>query len=469
MTRPARHYRWLYAAVALCSLAVNLPWLGTISAWRDEAATRSASTRSIAQLGQLLHNTDAVLGVYYLTLHGWLTVFGDSWFSLRLPSALAFAVAAAFGTACGRVVGGSSVAVTTGVLMVLLPGLAWAGLDARPTAFAILLITAALWCWLKSPAVPRWPVFALVTLAGFVQLTSALQPVALINRRSVRSRRFWAAGAVSLVVLSPLIIAGRRQVAQVAWIQTPWPTQLSSALIGRTSESPRSANVLVATATATNLLLALSIACCVGYVALTVRTASVRRLLAWAYVTPLVAIGIGVCTGSSQYVARYFASSVPAIAVLVAIGICHVRSARWRIVITVLLAALCMPALVAQRAPDGKRGEDLAVTARIIQTSAHEIPVFYIDGAISVALAYPEQVAGRHQHPDPNTVAASGTLWGTALPAQQLLTALPGGPSMVVASTQQAVQVTTSIKTRCQTTRTIPGKRFTVLFVRCTR
>lgn len=469
MTRPARRYRWLYAAVALCSLVVNLPWLATISAWLDEAATRSAATRPLPYLWRLVHHQDAVSGFYYLILHGWTSAFGDSWFIMRLPSAAAVAAACVAAVACGRLVGGWPVAVTTGALMVLLPGVAWAGLDTRPTAFAMLLVTAALWWWLRSAPVPGPAVWVLLAVAGLIQLTGGLQVTALINRRSIRTWQFWCGATFLAAVLAPLAVIGHRQIGQVAWIHPDWLGQLLSALFGRPTDGPQSTRVLVAFSGVTNVLLMVLIAAAIGWVALTVRTLTVRSLLQWAYLPALLAVVIGLLTGSSQYVARYFASSVPAIILLVSIAVTRMVTRRRLAAAVGSLAVLCLPALVAQRVPDGKWGEDLQSVARVIHTSPSQVPVFYVGNAVSVGIAYPDQVREHRQTPDPSDAAISGQLWGATRTGGQIATALPPDDSLIVTPTNQAATANVALETRCQTTRTIPGKRFTVLFVRCTR
>lgn len=461
-------YRWLYAAVAVCSLALNLPWLATIGAWRDEAATRSASTRALEHLWPLLHQTDAVLGVYYVFLHGWTNVFGSSWFAMRLPSALAVAAAAAIATACGRIVGGHIVAVLTGAVMVLLPGVVWAGLDARPTALATFLVTAALWCWLRSAPVARWPVFAFLAGAALVQLTSLLQLITLFNKRSIRSVRFWLSLAITMVVIAPLAVVGKRQVAQVGWIHTPWNTQLSSALFGRVSDGPQSAVVLTSLSLITNVLLSVTVAALVVYAAVTIRTPVIRRLLSWAYLPPLIAIGVGILTGSSQYVSRYFASSLPAVAILVAAAISRIPLPRGRWVVAAAVVVLCLPAVIAQRAVDGKWGENLLAVAQTIESTPRSMPVFYVDNAISVGIAYPTQVAAHRQLPDPRDAATSASLWGRTTNTREVIAALPrGADALVVLPTKQAPGFSALLPNACTITRTVPGKRFTVDEVHC--
>src|ERR1044072_2475587 len=62
------------------------------SFWFDEAATISASTRSVPDLWQLLHSIDAVHGLYYLVMHGWFAVFPATEFFSRVSSCVAVAV-----------------------------------------------------------------------------------------------------------------------------------------------------------------------------------------------------------------------------------------------------------------------------------------------------------------------------------------------------------------------------------------
>ncbi|WP_291521039.1 hypothetical protein [Branchiibius sp. NY16-3462-2] len=462
-------YRWLYVAVAVGSLALNLPWLGTISAWLDEAATRSAATRPLPDLWQLLHHQDAVSGAYYLAIHGWTSVVGDSWLSMRLPSALAAAGAAVVATATGRVVGGWAIATMTGILMVLLPGDAWAGLDARPTAFALLLVTAALWTWLKAPERPRWPTFALIAAAGWVQLTALLQLTALVERGTIRTRRFWCAAGLTVAAVVPLAIVGHRQVQQVGWIKSSLPAQLYSALIGRVADGPQSTTVAVHLTTVTNVVLAFVVLALTASAAYAVRTPTVSRLVRWAYLPALMAIAIGAVTGSSQYLSRYFASSLPAVAILAAVGLRQLNTHGRRVAAIGSITALCVPALVAQRVADGKWGEDFQSLARVIHAAPAETPVFYVGNAVSVGIAYPSDVAGHRQTPDPGGAASSASLWGPTIDVRRVVTDLRPGASLVVLPTKErsALDAVVRTDTRCAVTHSVPGKRFSIVALSC--
>lgn len=70
--------------------------------WRDEAATWQVARRSAADIWHMLGQVDVVHGFYYLLMHGLFECFGPGTTTLRLPSVLAMAVAAACVTVIGR-------------------------------------------------------------------------------------------------------------------------------------------------------------------------------------------------------------------------------------------------------------------------------------------------------------------------------------------------------------------------------
>src|ERR1700755_1323607 len=81
--------------VAMLAIVVSAAGAARPSLWFDEAATISASTRSVPELWGLLHNIDAVHGLYYLVMHGWLAIFPATEFWTRLSSCLVVGIAAA--------------------------------------------------------------------------------------------------------------------------------------------------------------------------------------------------------------------------------------------------------------------------------------------------------------------------------------------------------------------------------------
>jgi mannosyltransferase len=88
------------AAVAAAAMVV-LGWWGIArhgSMGNDEVATRWAALLSLRELAHLLSNVDAVHGLYYLVMHGWMAV-GTSPAIMRVPSVIAMASSASRSTA----------------------------------------------------------------------------------------------------------------------------------------------------------------------------------------------------------------------------------------------------------------------------------------------------------------------------------------------------------------------------------
>jgi mannosyltransferase len=135
--------------------------IGTPQLWRDEFATWSAATRSLPQLWGMLHTTDAVLGVYYLGLHFWIAVFGDSPTAMRLPSLIAMVIAAAVVGLIGRRLGGNLAGLAGGLIFALIPSASRYGQEARPYAFATLFAALATLLFLRAMEHPRWSRWAL--------------------------------------------------------------------------------------------------------------------------------------------------------------------------------------------------------------------------------------------------------------------------------------------------------------------
>ncbi len=146
---------WLAWAVptavtaALGLYQINVPIL-----WRDELATWSAASRTLPQLWAMVHNVDAVLGLYYLGLHLWMAVFGDSAAAMRLPSALAMTGAAAVVALTGKRLGGTRVGLISGLIFAVVPSVSRYAQEARPYAFATLFATLATLLLLRVDGAP---------------------------------------------------------------------------------------------------------------------------------------------------------------------------------------------------------------------------------------------------------------------------------------------------------------------------
>src|SRR5689334_16015997 len=76
-------YWWFPAAITMLISAVGLAGPGL---WTDELATWGMAVTSWAEFWPVLRYVDAVLAPYYVFMHVWVSVFGDSDVALRAPS-----------------------------------------------------------------------------------------------------------------------------------------------------------------------------------------------------------------------------------------------------------------------------------------------------------------------------------------------------------------------------------------------
>ncbi|MDG4793788.1 glycosyltransferase family 39 protein [Micromonospora sp. WMMD1082] len=150
------------------TLVVTLVGLDGAQPWRDELATWSAATRGLGGLLRLAGTIDAATGPYYLLMHAWVAVAGDSATALRLPSALATTAAAGLTAVLGRRLWDARVGTLAGLLFAVLPGTSRYGQEARPYALATalaVLSTLLLVDALRHPGRRRWVGYAAATTA----------------------------------------------------------------------------------------------------------------------------------------------------------------------------------------------------------------------------------------------------------------------------------------------------------------
>ncbi len=234
------------AAAAAVTMAV-LGWWGLAreeSMGNDEVTTRWAAQLSLRQLGHLLRNVDAVHGLYYLLMHGWMAL-GSSPTVLRIPSVLSMSAAAAMTAIIGRRLTGSGWAgLFAGLIMALTPTVSFYAQTARSYALVFACVTGSTLVLLRAMDAEaaaasgariarRWLSYgALVTLGGYLNELSLLVLAAhavsvLLARPGRRPVAHWAAAAAGgAVLVAPLVIVSRREDRAVAWIARPDLTDL---------------------------------------------------------------------------------------------------------------------------------------------------------------------------------------------------------------------------------------------------
>jgi mannosyltransferase len=233
----------------------------------DEVATRWAALLSLHQLARLLRHVDAVHGLYYLLMHGWMAV-GTSPAVMRIPSVIAMVVAVALTVIIGRRLTGSAWAgLFAGLIVALTPTISYYAQTARSYALVFACVVGSTLALLHalaaetgdpgagragaggaSPAgasaaaapapaegasgarfpAGRWLVYAvLLVIGGYLNELSLLVVAAhavtvLLARYGRRVFVRWAAtAAISVILVLPLAALSARQDAAVAWIPRP--------------------------------------------------------------------------------------------------------------------------------------------------------------------------------------------------------------------------------------------------------
>jgi mannosyltransferase len=229
---------WALVLPPLVALGLALWGITTPSFWRDEAATIAADRRPFGELLKMLGNVDAVHGAYYIFMWPIVHVLGTGEFVMRLPSALAAGVTAAFVAAIGRRVVSPWVGLAAGLLFAVLPVASRYGQEARSYEMVVGVAAIASYLLIRvlnadEAARRRWflwygaslAVLGILNIFGLLLIPAHAITVALHYRRrngGAEARRIaigWLIAAAAGVVLSsPLLLLGWQQRGQVAWI-----------------------------------------------------------------------------------------------------------------------------------------------------------------------------------------------------------------------------------------------------------
>jgi mannosyltransferase len=233
----AAAWYWPALAAALVMAVLGVWGLERDSSMgNDEVATRWAALLPLHQLAHLVNNVDAVHGLYYLLMHGWMAV-GTSPAVMRIPSVLSMVVAAGLIAILARQLTGSGwAALFAGLIMALTPIITYYAQTARSYALVYLCVVGATLLLLHAlraehggrPVLWPWLSYGvLMLLAGYLNEMALLALIAhgvtvLLARYGRPAFLHWAVAAVAAVVLVlPLAVVSAREDAAVAWIPRP--------------------------------------------------------------------------------------------------------------------------------------------------------------------------------------------------------------------------------------------------------
>ncbi|MFJ4718805.1 glycosyltransferase family 39 protein [Streptomyces luteogriseus] len=211
-------------------LTIGLWGLDRGGMWGDESVTFQVAQRTVPQIWRLLHDVDAVHGLYYLFMHAVLTVHPGE-VVLRLPSVCAATATAGLVAALGVRLAGPRVGLGAGVLYAITPMAGHYAQEGRSYALVAAGVAGATLLLVRG--VDEGGVRAWWPYGTVVALTCVLHELAVpvLGAHAVTlallrvPRRVWsgwgrAAGAVALLVL-PLVWVSQGQAGQVAWLVPP--------------------------------------------------------------------------------------------------------------------------------------------------------------------------------------------------------------------------------------------------------
>ncbi|MEU6080524.1 glycosyltransferase family 39 protein [Streptomyces sp. NPDC047108] len=412
--------------------------LGRRGIWSDEAATWSAARRTPSELWQLLSSIDAIHGLYYLLMHGLLSLRPDA-FMLRLPSVIGMVLAAALVAAIGARLAGARVGLVAGMLFSVLPLVSLYAQEGRSHALVVGGATAATYFLVRALETGEgrwWRWYAVATaltvlLHAFALLLPAAHAVTLLlSRSSARQWRCWSlSAAFAVVAVTPVawMASGQKEDA-LAWIPEPgWEavTRLVRSFAGPSGW----------------------IACLVLLLAAAALVAPRRPTLDRPPVSvvtvalPLLVVPPALLIAVSQidpvYDQRYVLYALPGLCLLAASGLDRLTGLvlfRGAMPLAMPAAAALMVSLVLGgqlgahhhvRAGES-RLDDLLPMAEMVRQEAKpgDAVLFLASPRRKVAVAYPEKFAGLRDVALAKSAAASGTLYGTELPPRELKEAL---------------------------------------------
>ena len=412
---------WGHAAVAsgLAAGGVSLAGAWRPSVWYDEAATLSAVHRPWWSLWAMVHHVDVVHLLYYSLLRCWVVLFGSSAFAIRAMSAVILGVTCVLAVQVCRELLGEGPARWTAVMLVVLPGLTWCGLDARPTALSCLTTTAATWVLLRADRTNRrtwWGLYGLsVVLTVAAQLLTVLiLPVHLLL---ARHRRTWAASvAAPLVAAAGFAHLAGSQSGQLSWLTVSIPEAVPSLLFSQNVLGLRSDSGILVKFVAPGLLAVLTWALVAKGMR---RDRSHLILLGWVLFPGVVTI-VWSLVSTPMYQERYFTWCVPPFAMLVSAGLHRVAATSvTRAVILLLVMALgAAPIVVAQRHTNAKYLQDYhALATRVTGLPRAGTGLIYATpGSRAAAATYPDDFRGLRDLSRAQGPVATATFWGTIRP-----------------------------------------------------
>jgi mannosyltransferase len=308
--------------------------VGRKSFWLDEGVSFRFARVSPTELWHLA-SYESNMTLYYLLLHGWKAVFGDSEVALRSLSVVAAAASVPVLYLLARRLFGTRTAVVAAALLSVDGFFMAHAQQARGYSLAVLLVLVAALCLViatERSATGPWMAFGVVAaLAVYVHVFTVLAVGAMAvtvlalpaERRPLR--RVLAAAVTAGVALVPFAVWTVRAGGSNQFVSVPRPT--FGDLVDLVQAMGGGSTSLAVLVTAPAWVVALSVTRTAWQQRATAPDVAWRHLLVWSWLlVPIVAM-VGVSLARPVFVPRYLLFSMPAAVLLAAVGIASLRSA----------------------------------------------------------------------------------------------------------------------------------------------
>jgi hypothetical protein len=337
-------------ALLLLATALRFGGLGAQELSGDEAFSVLFSERTSAGIiAEILRLGEPHPPLYYLFLHGWMAVAGDSEFSVRFLSAAASILAVALVFVLSRRMFGWRAGLAAATFLTINPFQIWHAQTARMYAISATLAlstTLVLWTALRRGRWWHWMLYSLLTAAHLylhyyallVALAQGIWVLLVLHRQWRRLVAFAAASAgVALLYLPWLLRA-------LPGIQAYHGNAESPALLSVLTGSLRefALGTTIRPETSAPFLVTFGLLFVFGlWVAVRSKPREAALLILWLFM-PLVGIWIA-SLRRPLFTVRYLIAASPPFYVLLGLGAARLaRMGGWRRVLTGLLGALCL-------------------------------------------------------------------------------------------------------------------------------
>ncbi|MBG6182591.1 mannosyltransferase [Arthrobacter sp. CAN_A214] len=397
--------------------------------WGDEAATLTATNRTLGELAELVWQVDAVHSAYYVLQGAYMSFVGTSPLPARLTSTVVVALSVAGIVVLGSRLVSARAGTYAGVVAIFLPGLAWTSTELRSFSFTAFLAVATILLLesaTRNGGAARWFAYAVALAASiwmFVFAALLILPCAvLIWSRRTMGPGLWATAA-AVAASAPIIALTATQTGQVAWINQS-PTELTgSVLVGQYFFGQRSHEVdssgLVVFAWALAALTAFLLAGLANRYRRRGWKPEIVLAAAWVILPTAIIVAVTVL-GKPLYQERYLTFTIPGLCILIGAALAAMPM-RAGLAAAIAFCLLAAPILVTQKTEGFKPDNYLAVARFVESQKGPASTAVYSDiRTRGIALSYPERFAGVEDVLLDETASDSATFWGTNHPPENL-------------------------------------------------